>query len=611
MRIEFWGTRGSIAKPGLNTVRYGGNTSCVAIYPKEGTRIILDCGTGAHGLGQSLMASGEKPIRGHLLIGHTHWDHIQGLPFFTPVFVPGNEWDIYAPRGLRTQLRETLAGQMEYTYFPVSLEQLGATIRYHDLIEGTFHIGSVSIRTQYLNHPAITLGYRLEADGVVVVYATDHEPHGRPTALGNTLVRRPLLHAEDRRHAEFFAGADLLIHDAQYTSAEYASKIGWGHSTIDYVIEMALAARVKRLALFHHDPLRTDDALDALVTSSRQLLAEAGETMELFAAAEGQALELVGTADEALTAHDAERRPMELRSAVAERNILIATTDAALSQLLRGALESDGFKIVVTGDTRTALARAEALRPALVIASRRGSELDGPQLDGIELARRLRGHGDATLRDVPVVILADAADGGEVPAGFDAGATDWLTLPISAAFVQSRMRSWLLRTRVRWNKPPLPPNEKERLEALRAIGMFGTPREERFDRLTRLAARSMNSSYAYLSLVEEDRLWFKSTVNSNAQEEPRDIAMCSYVILANDLLVVPDATIDPEYGDNPSFHNDKHLRFYAGVPLRGRGGLAIGTLCVYDARPRHPSADELGSLKDIAALVEEELQRVV
>ncbi|HEX2571039.1 MAG TPA: MBL fold metallo-hydrolase [Polyangia bacterium] len=609
MRIEFWGTRGSIAKPGPNTVRYGGNTSCVAIYPKGGARIILDCGTGAHGLGQSLMASGEKPIRGHLLIGHTHWDHIQGLPFFTPVFVPGNEWDIYAPRGLRTQLRETLAGQMEYTYFPVSLEQLGATIRYHDLIEGTFHIGPVSIRTQYLNHPAITLGYRLEADGVVVVYATDHEPHGRPPTLGDTLVRRPLLHAEDRRHADFFAGADLLIHDAQYTSAEYASKIGWGHSTIDYVIEMALAAGVKRLALFHHDPLRTDDAIDALVDKARVLLSQAGEAMELFAAAEGQSLELTGPAKDAMTANDAARRSPELRSAVAERNILIVTADAALAQLLRGALEFDGFKIVLSSDTRTALAQAEALRPALVITSRRSPEGEGPQLDGIEITRRLRAHSDLTLRDAPVVIMADATDGGEVPAGFDAGATDWLTLPISAAFIQSRMRSWLLRTRVRWNKPPLPPNEKERLAVLRSMNVLDTPREERFDRLTRLAARSMNSSYAYLSLVEEDRLWFKSTVNSESTGEPRDIAMCSYVILANDLLVVPDATIDPEYGDNPSFHNERHLRFYAGVPVRGRGGLAVGTLCVYDARPRHPSADELGSLKDIAALVEEELQR--
>jgi phosphoribosyl 1,2-cyclic phosphodiesterase/DNA-binding response OmpR family regulator len=605
MRIEFWGTRGSIAKPGPNTVRYGGNTSCVAIYPKDGTRLILDCGTGAHSLGQALMASGEKPVRGHLLIGHTHWDHIQGLPFFTPLFVPGNEWDVYAPRGLRTQLRETLAGQMEYTYFPVSLEQLGATIRYHDLIEGTFQIGSVKIQTQYLNHPAITLGYRLEADGVTVVYATDHEPHARPVAFGDKLVRRPLLHAEDRRHAEFFTGADLLIHDSQYTSAEYAAKIGWGHSTVDYVIEMALAAGVKRLALFHHDPLRTDQALDTLVTSCRHLLSDAGENMELFAAAEGQTLELVGRTDGTTTVHGTERRPVEIRSAVAERAILIATADAALGQLLRDALEPDGFKIAVAGDAKATLVQAEVLRPALVIASRRG-----PELDGLETARRLRTHGDVALRDVPVVIIADAADGGEVATGFDAGATDWLTLPISAAFVQSRMRAWLLRTRVRWNKPPLPPNEQERLEALRDLNLVGTPREERFDRLARLAVRSMNSSYAYLSLVEEDRLWFKSTVNVDAREEPRDIAMCSYVILANDLLVVPDATVDPEYGDNPSFHNERHLRFYAGVPLRGRGGLAVGTLCVYDPRPRHPSADELGALKDIAALVEEELHRV-
>ncbi len=137
MRIRFWGTRGSLAKPGPSTIRYGGNTSCVEVRAEDGTLIILDCGTGAHELGQSLVASDVRPIRGHLLITHTHWDHIQGLPFFAPLFVPGNEWDIYAPQGLGQRLEDTLAGQMEYAYFPVTLGQLGATIRYHELSEGT------------------------------------------------------------------------------------------------------------------------------------------------------------------------------------------------------------------------------------------------------------------------------------------------------------------------------------------------------------------------------------------------------------------------------------------------------------------------------------------
>ena len=183
MRIRFWGTRGSLAKPGPTTLRYGGNTSCVEVRTDDGTLIVLDCGTGAHGLGLALMASGERPLRGHLLLTHTHWDHIQGFPFFAPLFVAGNEWDIYAPGGLGRHLETTLAGQMEYTYFPVTLAQLGATTRYHDLVEGNFAIGDMRVAAQYLNHPALALGYRVAVGGVALVYSVDHEPHA-PSPCG-------------------------------------------------------------------------------------------------------------------------------------------------------------------------------------------------------------------------------------------------------------------------------------------------------------------------------------------------------------------------------------------------------------------------------------------
>src|SRR5512144_3052748 len=158
MRVRFWGTRGSIAAPGPDTVRYGGNTSCIELRSDSGTLVVIDCGTGAHRLSQSLVKSGPHPLRGHVLISHTHWDHIQGLPFFAPLFVPGNEWDIYAPHGFEQSVQETLAGQMQYTYFPVALSDLGASIRYHELIEGTFAIGGIRVTTQFLNHPALTLG---------------------------------------------------------------------------------------------------------------------------------------------------------------------------------------------------------------------------------------------------------------------------------------------------------------------------------------------------------------------------------------------------------------------------------------------------------------------
>jgi phosphoribosyl 1,2-cyclic phosphodiesterase len=184
VRVQFWGTRGSIPKPGPSTARYGGNTSCIEVRSARGTLVVIDCGTGAHSLGQNLMSSGAKGLRGHILISHTHWDHIQGLPFFAPLFVPGNQWDIYGPKVLDQSLREALAGQMQYTYFPVTPDQFGATIRDHDLVEGTFNIDDIKIITHYLNHPALTLGYRLETDGATIVYCCDHEPFSRRLAGG-------------------------------------------------------------------------------------------------------------------------------------------------------------------------------------------------------------------------------------------------------------------------------------------------------------------------------------------------------------------------------------------------------------------------------------------
>src|SRR5262245_44331224 len=242
MRIRFWGTRGSLAKPGPSTVRYGGSTSCVEVRAADGTLIILDCGTGAHDLGRSLVASGEHPIRGHLLLTHTHWDHIQGFPFFAPLFIPGNEFDVYAAQGLGQRLEDTLAGQMEYTYFPVTLGQLGATIRYHDLTEGTFDLGAVQVTARYLNHPGIALGYRLEAGGVAVVYATDHEPHSRHQrdVSGSALVLP--VHREDQRHVEFLAGADLLITAPHYPLKDTLARLPGAISRAGQALDFALAA---------------------------------------------------------------------------------------------------------------------------------------------------------------------------------------------------------------------------------------------------------------------------------------------------------------------------------------------------------------------------------
>ena len=197
MRAHFWGTRGSIAKAGAGTLRFGGNTSCVEVRADDGTLVVLDAGSGIHELGLQLLKSGEG-ARGSLLIGHTHWDHIQGFPFFAPLFAAGSSWDVYAPGGRGHQIEASLGALMSPEHHPTELDQLEARVRFRDLGEGEFQIGGIRILTQYLNHPALTLGYRFEADGQTLVYATDHEPHSiHPVSAGPGELP---LHHEDRRH---------------------------------------------------------------------------------------------------------------------------------------------------------------------------------------------------------------------------------------------------------------------------------------------------------------------------------------------------------------------------------------------------------------------------
>lgn len=449
MHIRFWGTRGSFAKPGPTTVRYGGNTSCVEVRMADGTLIVFDCGTGAHGLGQALLASGSRPIDGHLLITHTHWDHIQGFPFFAPLFIPGNTWHIYAPGGLGNRLEDTLAGQMEYTYFPVTLGQLGAQIHFHDLVEGTFGLGDGRVTARYLNHPALTMGYRLEAGGTSVVYATDHEPHTRhaQTIAANASASRVLeVHHEELGHIDFLSQADLVIHDAQYTDAEYAQKVGWGHSTVEYVIDVALAAQVKRLALFHHDPMRDDAAVDRLVDACRQRVAGRGGTLEVFAAAEGQMIELPEMAQghprpaaraDAVTVVDAGG------TSSATVTVLIVDDEPDIVRLLRMALRPEGFRLLSANDGETALQLARAERPSLILM-----DWNMPGYDGLEVCRALRAELDPQLRDVPVVLLTAQSGEENIAIGFAAGITDYLTKPFYPSYVRSRVREWLLRKRV-------------------------------------------------------------------------------------------------------------------------------------------------------------------
>jgi phosphoribosyl 1,2-cyclic phosphodiesterase len=284
LRVTFWGTRGSIATPGPRTARYGGNTACAEI--RYGAHIlILDAGTGIRPLGESLMKEfAGQPIRAHIFIGHTHWDHIQGFPFFLPAYVPGNHLHIYSLRGAGKPLEKVFRGQMDADYFPVPLSSMQAHLHFEEMT-GPVEIGPLTVRFEYLNHPGLAIGFRVSVQDKVVVYVSDHEPFYRlqPGELGER---------EERKIIDFSRGADLLIREAQYTEEEYPRKKGWGHSTIDDALRAAAEAQVRRLTIIHHDPAHDDDFLDRMVESSCQAIAARQLSFTCSAAREGEVLEL-------------------------------------------------------------------------------------------------------------------------------------------------------------------------------------------------------------------------------------------------------------------------------------------------------------------------------
>ncbi len=443
MRVRFWGTRGSLPKPGPTTLRYGGNTSCVEVRADDGTLVVLDCGTGIHELGRALTASGRAPPRGHLLIGHTHWDHIQGFPFFAPLFEDHGQWGVYAPGGRDRPIEATLGAQMSYDYHPVTLKALAASVRFHDLTEGHFDAGGIRVTTQYLNHPALTLGYRLEADGVVLVYATDHEPHSLHPRQAPPAAEP--VHHEDRRHVRFLEGADLLVHDAQYVLDEFPEKAGWGHCPVERSVDYALRSGARRLALFHHDPDRDDDRVDRLEELARRRVGEvAGAALEVFAAREGLSIPLARR-------EPSTRRPIgpQETALVAERGrpgpvtVLVVEDDPDMARLVRVTLQADGVRTVGAGDGETALKLAREERPNLILL-----DMQIPVQSGLAVCRRLREERDPHLRDVPILILTGTLLAEEdLVRAFRAGATDYLTKPFKPTLLRSRVRGWLLRGR--------------------------------------------------------------------------------------------------------------------------------------------------------------------
>lgn len=269
-QVRFWGVRGSIAAPGAATAGVGGNTSCVEVRVGE-QLFALDAGTGLRGLGDELVRRGEP--RAELLLSHLHWDHIQGLPFFVPLYVPGAELSLHGPGWGHGGLEGALRRQMSAPAFPVELTDVRARLSLNELGHGSLvQRGDVRITAAKLNHPGGVLGYRIEHDGRAVVYATDTEHYS----------------CLDPALADLARGADLLIYDAQYTPEEYPQKVGWGHSTYEVAAQLARSAGVKRLALFHHDPRRDDAGVAEIEQRARALF------LDTVAAREGTTLNISG-----------------------------------------------------------------------------------------------------------------------------------------------------------------------------------------------------------------------------------------------------------------------------------------------------------------------------
>jgi diguanylate cyclase (GGDEF)-like protein len=445
--VRFWGTRGSIAAPGQHTARYGGNTSCVEVRAADGTLIVLDCGTGVRELGLHLLKTMRQPLRLHLFIGHTHWDHIQGFPFFGPAFVPGSEVNVYAPLGFQRSLGEAMAGQMEYSYFPVKLKDLRSRIHFTELDEGFFRVGDVLVETQYLNHTAPTIAYRITSGNATLAYVTDHEPFWKPSTPS-------FGHPGDQRHIAFLKGADLVIHDAQYTRAEYQTRIGWGHSSVEYATDVALAAGVKRLALFHHDPTHDDAAMDEIEQSAKTRVASQGEGLEVFAAREGLELQVNGGASTGIVAESSALR----RLPIVGRRVVLVSADQAEIESIEQELADEGVMFLSMPDANTTLRRLREVLPDILIITNQLPDGSGASLIAPARAR-------AGRPDLPVLLITDGLDTDVMPTVGDAAPTDYVARPFSPPMLRARVRAWLSRTLARTESVPNPTFSREAASA--------------------------------------------------------------------------------------------------------------------------------------------------
>jgi len=282
--VNFWGVRGTLPISRSDSVRYGGNTSCVSVSFPDGRLFVFDAGTGIKALSDELMAVGTARIDASLFISHPHWDHINALPFFAPLYSVGHQLAIYGPAHGDRGMRDLLSAQMDGVYFPITAREFAADVSYHDLHEGEFEIARERIRTMLLVHPGSCLGYRLDHGNRSLCYVTDNELHPPGSSFHSPEYVEHLV--------DFARDADLLITDCAYNDEEYPQRVNYGHSCVSQVTDFACQARVKRLCLMHHDPDQNDAAVDAKVARAQELIGQRGADTVVCAPTERSEIEL-------------------------------------------------------------------------------------------------------------------------------------------------------------------------------------------------------------------------------------------------------------------------------------------------------------------------------